>query len=260
LLLHQFYFPGWQAHWQGSVIPARPAGDLGLALFELPPGSGSLILRLALTPAQQWATLVSLLAALAVTAGLVFQMQLLQPAPGVRTLTTKGRVRLAGLALCYALLSVILLGSLIMPNGYVRDTRPIRANLENLVELQAMTIDEARYRPGDTLHLTLYWMALTELDENYKTFIHLTDAEVTRQPAQHDGDPGGDFTPTTRWLPGELVPDTHSLALPPDLPPGRYNLWADMYQYPSVRNLAVISAETDTDGKRVLLGEILVKP
>ena len=110
------------------------------------------------------------------------------------------------------------------------------------------------------MHLTLYWMALTELNEDYKTFIHLTDAEVTRQPTQHDGDPGGEFTPTTRWLPGELVPDSHSLTLPQDLPPGRYHLWADMYQYPSVRNLSVVSAEAPTDGKRVLLGEVQVVP
>jgi hypothetical protein len=260
LVLHQFYYPGWQAHWQGTVIPARPLGELGLAAFDLPPGSGSLVLRLALTPAQQWGTVVSLVAAVAVAAWLVFQLQLLWSAPGVRVWSTKEGRRVGGLALGYALLSVILLGSLIMPNGYVRDTRPIRANLENLVELQAFTIEQARYHPGDTIHLTLYWMALTKLDEDYKTFIHLTDAEVTRQPTQHDGDPGGEFTPTTRWLPGELVPDTHSLDLPVDLPPGRYHLWADMYQYPSVRNLSVISAEAPTDGKRVLLGEIQVAP
>ena len=33
-----------------------------------------------------------------------------------------------------------------------------------------------------------------------------------------------------------------------------------MYQYPSVRNLEVVSAEVPTDGKRVLLGEIQVEP
>lgn len=260
LVLHQFYYPGWQAHWQGSVIPARPSGELGLATFDLSPGSGSLVLRLALTPAQRWATLVSLLAGVALAAGLVFRLQLLRSAPEMADgPETGGRVA-AGLALGYALLSVILLGSLIMPNGYVRDTQPVQANLENLVELQAFTIEDDRYRPGDTLHVTLYWMALTELNEDYKTFIHLADAEVTRQPTQHGGDPGAEYTPTTRWLPGELVPDSHSLTLPQDMPPGRYQLWADMYQYPSVRNLEVISAEAPTDGNRVLLGEVQVAP
>ncbi len=260
LALHQFYFPGWQAHWQGEVVPAYPHGELGLATFDLPPGNGPLVLRLALTPAQQWGTIVSLLTSVAVAAGLVAWLQWRWSGPGVLARRTKGRLWVAGLTLCCALLAIILLASLIVPNGYVRGTRPIRANLENLVELQAFTIEKVHYHPGDTVHLTLYWMALTDLSEDYKTFIHLTDAEVTRQPTQHDGDPGGDFTPTTRWLPGELVPDTHSLTLPLDLPVGRYHLWADMYQYPSVRNLTVISAEAPTDGKRVLLGEIQVEP
>jgi hypothetical protein len=260
LVLHQFYYPGWQAHWQGAVVPARPAGELGLAAFDLPPGSGLLVLRLALTPAQQWGTLVSLLAGAALAAGLVRRLQWLRSAPGRIERPEREGLQVAGSTLACVLLIIILLGSLFMPNGYVRDAQPIRANLENLVELQAFAIDELRYRPGDTLHLTLYWIALTELDEDYKTFIHLTDAQVTRQPTQHDGDPGGEFTPTTRWLPGELVPDSHSLTLPPDLPPGRYHLWADMYQYPSVRNLSVITSVAPTDGRRVLLGEIEVAP
>ncbi len=260
LLLHQFYYPGWQAHWQGLLIAARPLGELGLAAFELPAGSGPLVLRLALTPSQKWGTLVSLLAAVAVATGLIFRMQWRGSLSGILDRMAKEGPWEASLALAYALLGVILLGSLLMPNGYVRETQPIGANLENLVELQALTMEEARYRPGDTMHLTLYWMALTELDEDYRRSIHLTNAEVTHEPAQYDGDPGGSFTPTTRWVPGELVPDTHSLTLPPDLPPGRYHLWADVYQYPGVRSLSVISAEAPTDGNRVLLAEVQVEP
>jgi hypothetical protein len=260
LSLHQFYYPGWQALWQGEVIAARPEGELGLATFDLPPGSGSLVLRLALTPAQHWGTIVSLVTCLAVAAALVVRLQLLRSAAGPAAIWRGEGQPSGGLALTCSLLAVVLLGSLLLPNGYVRATRPIGANLEDHVELQAFTIEDTHYRPGDTVRLTLYWMALTELSEDYKTFIHLTDVEVTQQPTQHDGDPGGDFTPTTRWLPGELVPDTHTLTLPPNLPTGRYHLWADMYQYPSVRNLEVVSAEVPTDGKRVLLGEIQVEP
>ena len=132
-------------------------------------------------------------------------------------------------------------------------------NLENLVELQAFTMEDTRYRPGDTLHLTLYWMALSQMDEDYQTFVRLTEAEVMQQPVQHDGDQRGGFTPTTRWLPGELVPDAHSLTLPPDLSAGRYHLWAEMYQYPSMRNLPVVSAKAPTDGQRILLAEVEVE-
>jgi hypothetical protein len=106
--------------------------------------------------------------------------------------------------------------------------------------------------------VTLYWRALRGLDKDYKAFVHLTDVEMTRQPAQHDGDPGAGFTPTTRWLPGEIVPDTHVLALPNDLQPGTYRLWAGMYDYETTQNLEVLSSGTTAVDGRVLLGEIEV--
>ena len=146
-----------------------------------------------------------------------------------------------------------------MPNGYTRSVKQVNANLEGSVELLGLTTDRTRYHPGDTAYITLYWRALRNLDQNYKSYVHLTDAALTGQPAQHDGDPGGGFTPTTRWLPGELVADTHPLALPGDLAPGRYLLWAGMYEYEAVRNLAVLSAGVPSDSNRLLLGEIEVE-
>ncbi|MGD8626943.1 MAG: hypothetical protein PVJ34_20580 [Anaerolineae bacterium] len=250
LALHQFYYPGWQAEWQGDVIAAYPEGELGLATFDLPPGRGDLVLRLALTPPQRWGTLISLIVALAVGVALVSRLQL-ESGSGEKAVV-------AATALSYLLLAAALLGGLLWPNGYVRPTEPVNANLADVVELQAYSAKGERFRAGDTVQVTLYWMALEALDRDYKTFLHLTDAEVTRQPTQHDDDPGGDFTPTTRWMPGELVPDSHTLTLPHDLPPGRYHIWADMYEYPSVTNLTVLSSDLPNDGKRVLLREIQV--
>ncbi|MGQ9598791.1 MAG: 6-pyruvoyl-tetrahydropterin synthase-related protein [Anaerolineae bacterium] len=249
LTLHQFYYPGWKADWLGETIPARPARVLGLAAFDLPPGSGPLIVHLALTPAQWWGTVLSTVALLAL---------------GVACVKESHRLPRQELGTCSAwiagclLAAAILLSTLVQPNGRVQAATPVNANLQNLVELQAFSIERTRYHPGDTVEVTLYWTAFQELDQDYKTFIHLTDAEVTQQPTQHDDDPGGSFTPTSRWLPGELVPDTHYLVLPDELPPGRYNLWADMYEYPSVRNLSVLSANAPHDGKRVLLTQIRV--
>jgi hypothetical protein len=250
LALHQFYYPGWQAEWQGDVIAAHPEGELGLATFDLPPGSGDLVLRLALTPVQRWGTLISLFVALSIGVAMVSRLQ--------SKLQAGEKAVVVAVALCYLLLAAVLLGGLVWPNGYVRETQPVNANLADVVELQAFSAKGERFHAGDTVQVTLYWMALETLDRDYKTFLHLTDAEVTRQPTQHDDDPGGDFTPTTRWMPGELVPDSHTLTLPQDLPPGRYHIWADMYEYPSVTNLDVLSADVPSDGKRVLLREIQV--
>lgn len=255
LTLHQFYYPGWEADWQGESVPARPRGVLGLATFDLAPGNGPLIVRLRLTPSQRWGTILSLIAFLSLGVACTREWKRIRIAH--RAIQGGKWMGIATIASCL-FPAAILLSHLIQPNGHVQVATPVSANLQDLVELQAFSIQETRYRPGDTVEVTLYWMALQELDQDYKTFIHLTDAEVTRQPTQHDDDPGGNYSPTTRWLRGELVPDTHYLVLPESLPPGRYNLWADMYEYPSVRNLPVLSADAPTDGKRVLLTQIRV--
>ena len=249
--LHQFHYPGWQAEWLGDTLPSRPEGVLALAAFDLEAGSGPLTARLGFTPAQLWGTLVSLTASLFIGIGIIVVAWRRTPQirPAWRTLL---------LAACYLALAATLLISLLLPNGTVQATDQVNANLEASVELLAYTTDRQTYRPGDTVSVTLYWRALRELDQDLKAFVHLTDTDMTRQPAQHDGDPNGGFSPTTRWLPGELVPDTHHLSLPAGLEPGRYRLWAGMYEHESIRNLAVLSSETPAADGRVLLGEIEV--
>lgn len=249
LTLHQFYYPGWEARWQGETHLAQPRGILGLAAMDLPAGSGPLAVRLALSPAQRGGTLLSLLVALAIGVVLVAEYQL----PGAGTSR-----RPLSLAAGYTLLAAILLGGLAWPNGHSREVQRVGANLEDQAELLAFAADDTTYRPGDTVRVTLYWLALRQPAREYKAFVHLTDAAVTRQPAQHDGDPGEGFTPTSRWLAGELIPDTHPLRLPTDLSPGRYRLWAGMYEHETVRNLNVLSSETESIDNRVLLGEIEV--
>ena len=249
LVLHQFYYPGWQAKWQGSTIFSRPEGDLALVAFDLPPGNGPLTARLGFTLAQLWGTVVSVL--VLVAGGVAFVIQ--------RRTSGLGSSRHSLLlATCYLLPAAILIAGWLWPNGYMLAANPINANLQGAVELLAFTADWTVYQPGDTLTVTLYWRALHSLDQDYRTFIHLTDANVTRQPSQHDGDPSGDFAPTTRWVPGELVPDTQHLTLPADLPPGRYNIWAGMYEFPTARNLTVLSADAPAESNRVLLDDIRV--
>jgi hypothetical protein len=250
LALHQFYYPGWRADQRDgpASFPAQPQGVLGLAAYNLPPGTVSLALRLGHTPTQRWGTLISLAVSLAVGVALVALHQLS---------ASRSTLILAG---CFLVLTAVLLASLFLSNGYVRATNPVNANLENAVELLAYATDRPEARVGTTLDVTIYWRSLRTLAQDYKTFVHLTDPGLTRQPSQHDGDPGGEFTPTSRWLPGELVPDMHRLSLPADMAPGRYLLWAGMYEFDTLRNLSVLEAEVPVADGRILLGEIQVLP
>lgn len=81
---------------------------------------------------------------------------------------------------------------------------------------------------GETWSVTLYWQALRAPQGNAKVFVHLVD-EAGQIRAQDDCAPAGWARPTSGWAAGEVVADTHTLALPQDLAPGQYRLYAGMY-------------------------------
>ena len=115
--------------------------------------------------------------------------------------------------------------------------------------------DAAPARAADALDVTLYWFGLRDVGANYKTFVHLLgpDGQVI---AEHDGDPGGGFTPTTRWRAGEVIADTHRLPLPPGVAAGVYRIKAGMYRPEPLSNLP--PDPTTPDG-RVDLGEVSIR-
>jgi len=79
------------------------------------------------------------------------------------------------------------------------------------------------YRLGETItlrgydlaedDLTLYWRTSAPPSTGYTIFLHAldSDGEIV---AQFDGPPLGGLYPTDAWLPGQLIADTHPIALP----------------------------------------------
>jgi len=134
-----------------------------------------------------------------------------------------------------------------------RQPVPVGAALEDVALL--IGYETAPARGQKALDVTLYWFALREVATNYKAFVHLVgkDGQII---AQHDGDPVGGFTPTTRWRPGEIIPDRHRLPLPDDTK-GMYRLKAGLYRLePSLRNLTV---EPQSPDGRVDLGPVMIR-
>lgn len=78
----------------------------------------------------------------------------------------------------------------------------------------------ADLRPGDVVHLTLFWRAATVPNADYEMAIGDRGAalSITGQPAE------GRY-PTARWAEGEVVRDDRFMLLPGDLPAGRYDLY-----------------------------------
>ena len=60
------------------------------------------------------------------------------------------------------------------------------------------------------ISLTLAWQAVAEIPAGYRVFVHLVD-ESGQIIAQSDGDPANWSRPTTGWMPGEYILDSHQL-------------------------------------------------
>ncbi len=234
--LHQFYLPAWQATLNGQPLATYPSGELGLVTADLPAGNGRLAFRFG--PTTAW--LIG--GALAVIAALIWAI-----------LAWRGRRQARGLAWAAAglLLVVALLGLNRLGIGQRTWTpQPANAAVGDVALL--LGFDTTPARDAHALDVTLYWFALRDVGANYKVFVHLLgpDGAVI---AQHDGDPGGGFTPTSRWRSGELIADRHRVPLPAGLLPGEYGLRAGMYQPDPPRNLPV---DPPTGDGRVDLGTV----
>jgi len=109
---------------------------------------------------------------------------------------------------------------------FIRNTQ--HAALGGQVGLLGYDMDLSNARPGGTLGLTLYWRALVEMDTEYTVFTHVLDPDG-QSMAQQDNPPVNGAYPTPLWLPGEIVTDPYTIALPADLPPGDYPIEVGMY-------------------------------
>ncbi len=103
-------------------------------------------------------------------------------------------------------------------------------------------------KADDVLQFNVIWQPLQPLNEDWKIFVHLVDANG-RVLAQFDGQPLEGTYPTSRWIPGELVKDSYPLILPPDASPGPYRVFAGFYNEATGLRLSVPG---DSEGRVVL--------
>jgi hypothetical protein len=123
------------------------------------------------------------------------------------------------------------------------------------IELAAYRLSEDALELGGMLKLTLYWQALSQMDQDYTVFTHLIDSS-NRIWAQHDSQPQGGQHPTSQWVEGEVVVDEHELILADGAPPGEYPIEVGMYDWVSGQRLAVSEGGQWVPGNRVVLGTV----
>ncbi|MFQ6001473.1 MAG: glycosyltransferase family 39 protein [Anaerolineae bacterium] len=111
---------------------------------------------------------------------------------------------------------------------------------------------------GDILPLTLFWEALGPVEERYKVFIHLLDAQ-DHIVGQRDAEPGGGAKITTTWREGETIADNHGVLILPGTPPGKYRVEMGMYSLRSGERLPTKEGEAQ-DNRILLLPIRVLKP
>ncbi len=97
---------------------------------------------------------------------------------------------------------------------------------------------------GDSIDLTLYWLAQREIDDDYKYFVHLwSDGKVV---AQVDAMPRDNQYPTSWWVAGEVVSESVQLTLPGT---GEYMLTTGFYDPVFGARLPVVPVDGQADSR-----------
>jgi len=119
---------------------------------------------------------------------------------------------------------------------------PVRAVLGERVRLLGYNL-ESGFRPGDNIHLTLFWQCLEEMEQDHTVFTHLVDGKQNIW-GQKDNPPVDGFYPTSGWEAGEIVRDQYDILISPQAPPGEYQMEVGMYLAETGERLAVKGEQT----------------
>lgn len=121
------------------------------------------------------------------------------------------------------------------------------------VRLLGYDIDVTNAFPGGTIKLVLYWQALTPFSKSYQVFTHLVQDNIQ---GQHDSAPECGINPTTRWEPGQVIPDTHIIPIAPDAAPGQSKIMVGMYELETLDRIAI----KDAPDNILTLTQVLIRP
>ncbi|MFQ6014801.1 MAG: glycosyltransferase family 39 protein [Anaerolineae bacterium] len=135
--------------------------------------------------------------------------------------------------------------------------RVVGANFADRIKLLGYSLGMEQLRPGDVLHVDLFWQAWAELKDDYVINLQLRDRQgqvwVDRQGFPVDG-----TYPTWRWMVKELVRDQWDLVLPADIPDGRYQLQVALFSSANGQPLP-LKRWFLTVGDKLTLGSVLVQ-
>jgi hypothetical protein len=258
-------FDGWSAWLDSTPLQVETDPETGLLQIVIPPSEGqTLTILLDSTPPRLLGWLLAACGVLLL--GLWVGWRLRREKPGhYRTLIYLSVLDARLLAFVLATtVAVILLGYegingfSLRPQGWygIRDSIFLRSR-SNELELLAYRIETATFHAGGSIPVTLYWQAIQTLDTSYVVELSVRDVSSGRvliTSAAH----APAFYTTRRWIRGMYMRDDVLVALPADVPSGRYVIALKVY--PCERQCRPSEALNFFDDSDQLAGTLLTLP
>ncbi len=134
---------------------------------------------------------------------------------------------------------------------------PLDAAYERVIHLRRGLVLDRAVRAGEPVRIALAWETEEPIADSFRVFAHVID-EGGALRAQHDMIPGGGLFPMTYWEPGVEVVDRFAVILPPDLPPGTYEVRVGIY-HPGNGLRLPVTAGGETGPDYVVVGRFTVE-
>ena len=132
---------------------------------------------------------------------------------------------------------------------------PVHVQFADNITLAGYSFNSRTPVPGEEMTVTLYWTANGPVAESYTVFAHLlTDSFEMFGGADLQPSPS-----TDAWVAGETVATVHTFTVPPDAPPGLYQIEIGLYTRPDFRRLRVLDRINPAQEDRLLLGPLRIE-
>lgn len=132
---------------------------------------------------------------------------------------------------------------------------PVHVQFADNITLAGYSFSSRTPVPGEEMTVTMYWAASGPVAESYTVFAHLlTDSFEMFGGADLQPSPS-----TDAWTAGEIVATVHTFTVPPDAPPGLYQIEIGLYTRPDFRRLRVLDGINPAQEDRLLLGPLRIE-
>lgn len=104
---------------------------------------------------------------------------------------------------------------------------PVNAVFDDKLVLLAYGLSKPSVKPGEAVTLSLYWKALTQVDGEYKIFMHFDSTKNQRKTFDHHAI--NNLYPVANWKPGEVIRDDVLIQVDSGFPQAPARLWLGLF-------------------------------